>query len=533
MYGGAPFGSRGYGDTPASPVIPIVKVIDETVALVETPEFVLGLAKVIDETVALLENVLKSIAITKIVDEDVAIVETTANIKGFVRAINEALSITEAAERARDFLDDLSTTFYWHAEYGIAPVKGGEPTFDRGSSAWAIDQRGTWVEYLTDTLRFTWRIVDSMFSQVVAKTELTATNKCQRNVDYGANGTTGWSLAGNGQADATLVVADDTEELRKAGLHLLVSDGQVLKIDNSAASAATLAVASGATGNANTHAVSVFWRGGGPARIQTNQALGPLVQLPEKYGRASAAITPSGSSDKLAVRAEAGAVVYFVLPQLEENPFPTSPIRNPSAGSVTRDGDTLTYEDAPDPRPPYALYVRWIQGFDSPTGQFTHVLTINTGATADPRFELRENPDGDIEVTVRDVDGDRRVVPITPSPLLDAGNTVEALYFTDPDGTGDFILKVEGRSVQHVSHVAPVSGLPEFWGTKPGEGKISLNQFPNGAGPGKSEPATLKMFKRGHLNETHIDASDWTSLMDQARQLVLGPGGNLRGPVSR
>lgn len=503
--------------------VPVVKVITETVNVQETIDSLTRILKSITETVNVQEGIDFFDRLLKVVDETVHVQETLARFSKTVKVVVEALHVQEIARRAQDFLDDLSTLFFWTAEYGARAVKGGPVTVSRDSSAWSTDQGGTWVEFLADTMRFTWRAVRGSVLRVVGQTELGRTNKCQRNVDFGTNGTTGWS------GTATIVAVDDTEELRKAGLNRLVPDGQVLKVDNSAGTSTVWAFASGTTGNTNQHAVSAFVRGGGLVRVTVNGDSSPgYVGAPATYERISGLRTPSNSTNVFELDVQPGAVIYFVLSQLEEGGFVTSPIRNPTAGSVTRDNDSVYWADAPPPSPPLAIYAEFRAGYDNPPGAYAHWLTINESGMADPRFELRDHPtDGTFQAIMRDADGNGRTISLTPSPALVDGDRVQVLYLAEWDGSARLLLKVEDRTIQTGTHAALVSGLPRIWGAT--GGRVVLNEFRSGAEPGAHYPSTLKIFKRGHLNQTHIDGSDWDSLLAQARGLVLGPGGNLKG----
>jgi hypothetical protein len=120
----------------------------------------------------------------------------------------------------------------------------------------------------------------------------------------------------------------------------------VYKLDNGGGSSLAYAYISGTTGNTNAHSFNVVARvstGTGIARLQ-NTGTGAITFTNTAYlVQAANNLIPANSSDLLTLRAEAGAVVYFILPQLEEGAFCTSTIALDSSGndplaSITRQG---------------------------------------------------------------------------------------------------------------------------------------------------------------------------------------------------
>lgn len=238
----------------------------------------------------------------------------------------------------------LGLDFLWEPEDGLTPKIGATGTFARASTALYQDAAGVWQTAASGEIR------NSHYESGVRTVLLEGqrTNKCQRN--YAPDGAgpppTGWTLTGD--PSATLTRVSDATELAAAGLGTLCSDGYVFKLDNSGGTAAAFANGAGVTGNTNTHTVSAWMRGSGTAQVRTTNVGGTVRTLGSSYERYSNALTPAGSSDMLRIHAVAGAVVYFILAQMEEGTFVSSPILNATAASVTRSADSL-YFPLPSP----------------------------------------------------------------------------------------------------------------------------------------------------------------------------------------
>ncbi len=161
--------------------------------------------------------------------------------------------------------------------------------------------------------------------------EPASTNK---NTNYNANpdaALTGVTkLTGSGTLSREL----QTQKLEESGLSRVCSSGYVFKIDARGESLTTVAI-TGATGNTNVHSYY--------ARVYCPQGSGK-VQLAgssevsfsqndkfEMVGRASAA---ASAGAQLEIQAAAGALVYFILNKLEEQPVATSDITTVGAAGV-------------------------------------------------------------------------------------------------------------------------------------------------------------------------------------------------------
>ena len=135
------------------------------------------------------------------------------------------------------------------------------------------------------------------------------------------------NLTLSGDTAAILSIVDDTAALTAAGLLALCPSGKVYKLDNSAGAGAATVTIGGITAgttpisiSAYTHATGASFFGiGSSGGSMTPAATAPysLSKLENRTATVTAGCYLSNN---------AGAVVYFILPQLEELPFSTSPM---------------------------------------------------------------------------------------------------------------------------------------------------------------------------------------------------------------
>ena len=155
-------------------------------------------------------------------------------------------------------------------------------------------------------------------------------NVSVKEVTYNQNHT---NITLSGDPAAILSTVDDTAALTAAGLLNLCPSGKVYKLDNSTGVIATHVAIGGPVANLNPHSLSAFGRtAAGAPYIRLNglsQAVfaGAAYTLVKKDGA-----TPNDVDQLLRLQCPAGAVLYFILPQLEELPHCTSPM--PTAGST-------------------------------------------------------------------------------------------------------------------------------------------------------------------------------------------------------
>ncbi len=227
-------------------------------------------------------------------------------------------------------------------------------SFSRASTATYWPASGTMVSAGNDFAR-----IDHAPGSAVALgllIEAGATNKCAIN-NHDPSLLAGLTL--NGDPAATLTVVDDSVALATAGLSSVCTTGMVYKLDNSAGSAFATVSISGTTGNTIDHAASVWWRevaGYGVSLYLSGTYLSP-APITTSYAKKVSVQTPASTGAKSVIYATAGAVVYFILNQLEEGTQSSSEILTNGA-SATREADsaglitlsgaysvTLTYDD--------------------------------------------------------------------------------------------------------------------------------------------------------------------------------------------
>ena len=207
-------------------------------------------------------------------------------------------------------------------------------------------------------------------------------NKC---TNYNANPDAGLTnLTKSGDAAAIMTRVADATELANAGLDALCTDGNVIKLDNSGGAGTADITITGTVGNTNKHSLSVWWRGSGVGRIFTTGVAGSNKTMQATYERVeNTNITPAGAGAQMVIRANAGAVIYFILNQLEESPIVSSEIV--TAGSaVTRAEEmgNIKWNDAFFNQPENTTIVDWVPDFAS--GDIAAIsraiLTLNNAA---------------------------------------------------------------------------------------------------------------------------------------------------------
>ena len=148
------------------------------------------------------------------------------------------------------------------------------------------------------------------------------TNKCTCRK---SNPTDITGLVKNGDAASVLSVVNDAAALTAAGLSDICTSGMVYKLDNSAGVGTAYVNSLATVGNTNPHSFSGYFRGGTGRLFDTVSGDGiALITASANYVRYKLTLTPGLATRAWAVLADAGAIVYFILPQLEENPFCTS-----------------------------------------------------------------------------------------------------------------------------------------------------------------------------------------------------------------
>ena len=208
------------------------------------------------------------------------------------------------------------------------------------------------------------------------------TNKC---TCVKANPTNTTNIIKGGDAAATLTVVNDIDALTAAGLHKICL-GNVYKLDNSAGTTIASGTIIGPTVNTNAHSISIYARasaGSGSIKLNTEIA---VEFSNSSYERLKADnITPT-SSRQMWVMANAGATVYFILPQLEESPFCTSIIAPAAdtAASQTRAASVVSANTSgvfPSTGQDFAIFMRVVPDINSPVSSITKLFGVYTNAT--------------------------------------------------------------------------------------------------------------------------------------------------------
>ncbi|MGE4544230.1 MAG: hypothetical protein AB7D06_08975 [Pedobacter sp.] len=168
-----------------------------------------------------------------------------------------------------------------------------------------------------------------------------STNKCTCRK---ANPTDTSNIGTGGDAAAVLSVVDDSDALAAAGLDKICTSGKVYKLDNSAGISSAWVLLGAVT--TAPHSGSAYIRStGGNITIYVTST----PHASPTYIRRT--VTAAGTATQMTISAVAGAVVYFILPQLEESPYCTPPIYKATDGtdpltSLTRPNTKLVGQSA-------------------------------------------------------------------------------------------------------------------------------------------------------------------------------------------
>ena len=133
------------------------------------------------------------------------------------------------------------------------------------------------------------------------------------------------NMTRGGDIAAVISVVDDSATLTVAGLSGICTSGKVYKIDNSLGVGAAYVYMSGDSGNTNNHIISAWARAttGTGAIFGSGLGVGTISSVTSAAYLRRVVSGPAGSAFVRAqVQAQAGSVVYFILPQLIERPAP-------------------------------------------------------------------------------------------------------------------------------------------------------------------------------------------------------------------
>ncbi|MCB5270496.1 MAG: hypothetical protein LHW56_01470, partial [Candidatus Cloacimonetes bacterium] len=235
-----------------------------------------------------------------------------------------------------------------------------------------------------------------------------------------------------GDAAAVLSVVDDSAALASAGLDNICTSGKVYKLDNTEGITEARVNISGASGSINQHWLGCHIRMTGceanypSLRISAGTAVpGYDSSVSTGYIRKTIGYSEVSSSAILQVWAPPGAIVYFILPQLEEGAFLTSPICKDSTGadpltSLTRPAANLTRPTAGTAlaaQNNFAIYGRVIPK----AGGGTNVKVFSTGFPTMNFIDVGKGAETDFELVKRINSGPYIIAKITP--FVEAANT--------------------------------------------------------------------------------------------------------------
>lgn len=144
----------------------------------------------------------------------------------------------------------------------------------------------------------------------------------------------------------TLSVVDDPASIAAAGLTALVPSGKLWKVDNSAGASPVNILFTGQSGTVASVTASVYVMGGtgvvgcgNDSGGFTNSFAASFVASPTLVRRTCTGNTDTAAR-RMILRANAGQVLYFILPQLEDGFVATDPII--TQGSLTTVGNPFT-----------------------------------------------------------------------------------------------------------------------------------------------------------------------------------------------
>ncbi|TSD89064.1 hypothetical protein FFK22_008765 [Mycobacterium sp. KBS0706] len=154
-------------------------------------------------------------------------------------------------------------------------------------------------------------------------------NRTNRCTNRNANPTDLTGVTLSGDVLATLTRVDDSASMPGGILAALLTattiNGFVYKLDNSAGSTDAFATISGTISATGACRGSIVYRGSA-GRIEIGGATAVSFGASTPYVRVGGSRTAAATTEQLRVAAPAGAVVYFILNQLEAGAFDTAPI---------------------------------------------------------------------------------------------------------------------------------------------------------------------------------------------------------------
>ncbi|MGV3578278.1 hypothetical protein [Brevundimonas sp.] len=194
--------------------------------------------------------------------------------------------------------------------------------FARAGSATALRADGGLAVFAADTPRITDRGLCI---------EPAATNRCAVSNANPDAGMTGFSKGGD--AASTLTRVSAVSALAAAGLDTIATSGFLIRLNNSAGTAAATLNVSGAAGVAAAHSFSA-WIGGGSGWIGRNGSNSQGFGASAVLRRVTGLNLTTTTSTTLAIQADAGQVIDVILPQLEIGAPASAPIVTTGAAAT-------------------------------------------------------------------------------------------------------------------------------------------------------------------------------------------------------
>jgi len=159
--------------------------------------------------------------------------------------------------------------------------------------------------------------------------------------------TTGLTVNTSGDTNLVISVVDDAAELTLVGLDVVCTTDDVYKLDASACTGWSRCTISGQMGTLNPHSARVYARGDAFWLVQDQYRTGAYFDASAHYAECKYEnFTPLATYKKIGLELAAGAVVYFIMPQLEESPVCTSPILSNVTAAITRTATQQTIDNS-------------------------------------------------------------------------------------------------------------------------------------------------------------------------------------------
>lgn len=136
-----------------------------------------------------------------------------------------------------------------------------------------------------------------------------------------------------GDANTVWSVSSDTTALTSAGLIAICNSGKVYEVDNTLGAVAAEVQIANNSSSVSAHSSFIFLRGGPGSYRDVSVAWSPFAYTDQYTLLKFENKTPGYAGIKERINIPAGSSVRFILPQLEEGSFATSPICKASDGS--------------------------------------------------------------------------------------------------------------------------------------------------------------------------------------------------------